>query len=108
MWCRVSDDGSICEEEEHVDRRDADDMVRARTLDDEPDMGGVVDETPVVELRRVRVLREGDADEVCESEEVGRPAATELEEERERRPNSSMTELLLGRESLCWRSALGS
>lgn len=63
-------------------------MVRARALDDELEMG-VVDDTPVVELRRDRVVREGDADEVSESEEAGRPAATEVEEERERRPNSS-------------------
>lgn len=109
VWYRGSEEGSNCEDDD-VERREADDMVRARTLDDDDDEfeRGKVDETPVVELRRERgaVWRLGEAEEVSESDEAGRPAAIEVEEkERERRPNSSYTELILGREDLRWGSA---
>lgn len=103
VWYRGSEDGSNCEDED-VERREADDMVRARALDDEPERGGV-DETPVVELRRERVavLREGEAEGVSESDEAGRRAAAEVDQER--RPNSSYMELIRDRELLCGRSA---
>lgn len=88
-WTRGSEEGSSCEEDD-ADRREADDIVRARVLDEE--LGkGAVDETPMVELRRERgaAWRDGEAEEASESDEAGRPAATEVEDERERRPNSS-------------------
>lgn len=76
-----------------TDGLDADDMVRARVLD-ELEMGAK-DETPEIELSRVRaeVEREGGAVEVSERE------AAEFEEER-RRPCSSYMELRRGRETV--------
>lgn len=51
--------------------------------------GGDAEVMPVVELRRVRAgaLREGDEDEVSESDEDGKPASVDVDDMR--RPCSS-------------------